>query len=330
MTDLTAKFGIWKHSHGTKQTTGWEDHEREEFMADSVLVIGDGLEQRQIDNFKKMRRGDFFYLCHGNNIQLLGQVATGILNPRARCLRRKYTAIRRLETGPSSFKTHRKRWSPGGNTTCWPVPEVERREFEKDILRPFFRLTLSDLEGRIKRVREGPWSEADELPPPIGPACPYKRPRDRRPHGGKAGETLRSFDPDKTGRRRSAHDGCLDRFSRLFRQGVELLNTKHGYDLAVVAKGKVLLVEAKTLRDDSERQLRLALGQLLYYQYRYEKEHFRGHSVLPLVITDGQPPGYMVKFLEKYGIGAVWLVGTKRGESRLGTNYLTGFRHALR
>jgi hypothetical protein len=105
---------------------------------------------------------------------------------------------------------------------------------------------------------------------------------------------------------------------------------KHGYDLAVVAKGKVLLVEVKTLRDDSERQLRLALGQLLYYQYRYEKEHFRGHSVLPLVITDGQPPGYMVKFLEKYGIGAVWLVGTKRGESRLGTNYLMAFRHALR
>jgi hypothetical protein len=53
MTDLTAKFGIWKHSHGTKQTTGWEDREREQFMADSVLVIGDGLEQRQIDNFKK-------------------------------------------------------------------------------------------------------------------------------------------------------------------------------------------------------------------------------------------------------------------------------------
>jgi hypothetical protein len=105
---------------------------------------------------------------------------------------------------------------------------------------------------------------------------------------------------------------------------------KQGYDLAVVARGKILLVESKTLRGDSHHQLRLALGQLLYYRHRYEKEHFRGYSVLPLVVTDAVPPSYMVEFLEKYNVGAVWLVDAKLGQSGLGRRYLKAFGHALR
>ncbi len=328
MTDLTAKFGIWKHSHGTKQTTGWEDHEREEFMADSALVIGDGLEQRQIDNFKKMQRGDFFYLCHGNDIQLLGQVASDVLNYRARCLTRKYMTVRRLEPGPWPFRGHRKKWSPGGNTTCWEVPEADRDAFQEDILKPFFHLTLGDLKRWRKGVGKVLSPQAAELPPPVGPPRPYKLTRGRCLHGGRAGQRVRSFDPDKAGRRLVAHDLCLDRFSRLFRQGVQ--PKVHDYDSAVVAQGKVLLVEVKTLRGDSEHQLRLALGQLLYYQYRYEHEHFRGQRIFRLVVTDMVPPTHMVKFLEKYNIGAVWLVDGKRGESRFGRTYLKVFRRVLR
>ena len=121
MTDLKVGLRIWKHSHGTTWTTRWSDREREKFKADSILTIGGRLDRRQTENFKQMQRGDFFYLCHGNDIQLLGQVASDVLNPREECLRRKYTTVRRLEPGPWIFKKHRKRWSPAGRTTCWPV-----------------------------------------------------------------------------------------------------------------------------------------------------------------------------------------------------------------
>ena len=57
MTDPRAGLQIWKHSHGTTKTSGWSDDEREEFKADSILTVGDGLEWLQIENFKQMRRG---------------------------------------------------------------------------------------------------------------------------------------------------------------------------------------------------------------------------------------------------------------------------------
>jgi hypothetical protein len=100
VTETTATLRIWKHSHGTKKTSGWEDDEREEFEADSILTIGNALDPLQVKHFKEMRRGDFFYLCHGNDIQLLGQVASDVLNYRARCLTRKYMTVRRLEPAP--------------------------------------------------------------------------------------------------------------------------------------------------------------------------------------------------------------------------------------
>ena len=89
-------------------------------------------------------------------------------------------------------------------------------------------------------------------------------------------------------------------------------------------------MEAKTVKGDAEHQLRLALGQLLYYQHRYEQEHFPGHTIFRLVVTDAVPPSYMVEFLEKYNVGAVWLVDAKLGQSGLGRSYLKAFGHALR
>jgi len=327
MTDRTGGLRIWKHSHGTYKTTGWRDEKREEFMAGSTLTIGSGLEPRQVENFRQMRRGDFFYLCHGNDIQLLGQVATEVLNPRARCLRRKYATVRRLGPGPWAFRRHRKRRSPGGNTTCWPVPEVEHGAFEKDILKPFFGLTLGNLKRWRKGTEKGFPPQADELPPPVGAGRPYRHLSGRHKLLGRGGQTVRPYDPDKTGRRLVAHDLCLYRFSRLLGHAVEAKQDE--YDLAVFSRDKVLLVEAKTLRSDADRQLRLALGQLFYYQYRYEREHFRGHRIFRLVVTDAIPPRYMVKFLEKYNIGAAWLVDRKRGGSRLGRTYLKAFGHTL-
>ena len=47
------------------------------------------------------------------------------------------------------------------------------------------------------------------------------------------------------------------------------------------------------------------------------------------MLTDAVPPSYMVEFLEKYNVGAVWLVDGKRGGSRLGTTNLKAFGHTL-
>lgn len=321
----TEHLRIWKHSHGTYKTTGWSDDVREELKADRVLMIGQYLEERQVKNFKMMQPGDFFYLCHGNNVQLLGQVKSGIINPRARSLSREYVTICPLPPGPWKFTRHSKAWSPKGNTTCWQVPKQEHSAFQNDVLREFFGMTLSDLAKWAKPTRSQSEIESAELPPPLGNPRPYKRSRGRRPSKG-TGRSVRLYDPDKTGRRADMHEECLDRLARLLRKGGTCHLKKYDYDLVVVRKNKALLVEAKTLRGDAVHQLRLALGQLLFYQHQFVERQFPRRNVLRVALTDRVPPDYLVRILERYKVGVVWVPERQKTfASKLGRRFLKVF-----
>ena len=78
MVDAVERLRIWKHSHGANSFT---NEERESYLKEQVIVIYAGYEQGHSFN-EKMRKHDWFYLCHGNKgkgngIQLLGRVASG-------------------------------------------------------------------------------------------------------------------------------------------------------------------------------------------------------------------------------------------------------------
>jgi len=143
---------IWKHSHGTQKTV--RDLPREELKAKRLLTLHGDTARNQGQNFRsEMRRGDFFYLCHGNDVQLLGRITSGVMaskdswterNYDEGWIERKYRLLVQASSG-RRYGGPPKVWAPSGNTTCWRVPDEELGDFERLILTPFFHLRVRDL-----------------------------------------------------------------------------------------------------------------------------------------------------------------------------------------
>lgn len=332
VSDETHELRVWKHSHGTNQTAPDLAGKREQLIQDRLLTIYRDTDRKRSQGAKfreKMREGDFFYLCHGNDVQLCGQIKSALKNPKAAWVQRGYKVIRfRVAKSHPRFEGHKKAWSPSGNTTCWQVPKPELKDFERDILKPFFGLALGDL-GRISselKTKE-PAGESRDLkrqaPPWLKTPQRYHAPYSPGAESRSSEESFRTYDPDKTKSRKAAHEKCLKRFARLFPRRREYASNS---DLLVVMERKVLLVEVKTIRSDEKEQLRLALGQVLYYENLCVRPHYPSRNVYRLVVTDSEPPSYLVQLLEKYRIGAVWLPRSgKPGKSRLGGRILKNF-----
>jgi predicted HNH restriction endonuclease len=96
-----------------------------------------------------MQRGDYFYLCHGNDVQLFGQVTSGLEKPNAKCVERRYLPIRSCRAKDSTYSGPKKYWAPNANTTSKLVPRGELESFERLVLKPFFRLSLRELTNRL-------------------------------------------------------------------------------------------------------------------------------------------------------------------------------------
>lgn len=155
-------------------------------------------------------------------------------------------------------------------------------------------------------------------------------PRERIPAEGMEGprRSVRVYDPDLVGGRFTAHEACLRRFSELIPRHHE--QYEDDYDLLVVAQRKALLVEVKTIREDEAKQLRLALGQILYYEHFFVKPMYPDHDIQFIVITDLRPHDDLVHLLEKYQIGVVWLPPVNQaGRSELAARWLNEFDIAL-
>jgi len=95
-----------------------------------------------------MKKGDFFYLCRGNSIRLLGRIDSDEVeeNPEKQdgWRERSYTVIAESrDTSP--YTGDKKWWTPNDNSTCIAVPDIEMQQFENYILKPYFDITKEEL-----------------------------------------------------------------------------------------------------------------------------------------------------------------------------------------
>lgn len=144
---------IWKVSHGRHT---FSPAEREEYKKKRIITVHSQTGRGQGEAFNdEMRPGDFFYLCHGNDIQLLGRVQSPPLRA-GKWLEREYRKLQGRTTHSGHFSGHKKGWTPNYRSTCYLVPDDELRAFEKQILKPFFGMRLRDLpKSRARKPQEG-------------------------------------------------------------------------------------------------------------------------------------------------------------------------------
>ncbi|MCM1165765.1 MAG: AAA family ATPase [Lachnospiraceae bacterium] len=163
---------IWKISHGT-EATGVSDENKAVFEKRNVVAIGSGTRAKGVSKItqgqlfmESVKIGDYFYLCYGSKVQLLGQI-TGepVLNPEIQrdWYERKYRLIAKTKN-PKPYTGAKKWWTPNDNSTCIKVDKNEEGLFEEYILKPYFDMSLSELLGDEMTVHSYPeYTKADFL-----------------------------------------------------------------------------------------------------------------------------------------------------------------------
>ncbi|MCD8306029.1 MAG: EVE domain-containing protein [Prevotella sp.] len=141
---------IWKISEGESRLKPFRDVFKERSV---VVVDGDTRakgtsEVSQGEYFiQNIKAGDFFYLCYGNSIQLLGRFTNNSAVPNSELgenwHERSYELIATsIDTTP--YKSTSKWWTPNNNSTCIMVGD-ELPLFETLILKPYFNMTVDEL-----------------------------------------------------------------------------------------------------------------------------------------------------------------------------------------
>lgn len=147
---------IWKISHGT-ESTGISDENKAIFEARNVVVVRRKTKAKAMSKITQgqafmdgIHKGDYFYLCYGSSIQLLGQF-TGdkpVLNTELEdgWYERKYRLIAKAVCSEPYTGT-KKWWTPNDNSTCIKVEKSDSGLFEELILAPYFGMSLGELFG---------------------------------------------------------------------------------------------------------------------------------------------------------------------------------------
>ena len=80
------------------------------------------------DFMATMKKGDFFYLCRGNSIRLLGRIDSDEVNENPEkqdgWYERSYMVIAESRD-ISAYSGNKKWWTPNENSTCIVVPKSE-------------------------------------------------------------------------------------------------------------------------------------------------------------------------------------------------------------
>ena len=137
---------IWKISHGTESTTYISDKNRKIFEERNVIVVNRETKAKVGSN---VLQGDYFYLCYGDKIQLLGQITSEKsvenLEMRDDWYEYEYRIIARSKDTLSYYKNTEKCWTPNNNSMCIKVDKSDYSLFEKLILKPYFNMTINNL-----------------------------------------------------------------------------------------------------------------------------------------------------------------------------------------
>lgn len=159
---------VWKLSHGNDGT--FKAGEREQFLAEMLVVMHKDTGKKQPDKFRKAPNGTLFYLCHGNAIQLLGRF-TGPVVASARngdWIQRPYEVVKMaLQTTP--YDGAAKAWTPRYSSTFSRVPDDALFEFEENLLTPYFGLKLENLMGDMPNGNKDTNQKTDTAAPGRGP-----------------------------------------------------------------------------------------------------------------------------------------------------------------
>jgi 5-methylcytosine-specific restriction protein B len=155
--DLKGK-PIYKMSHGTKLKA-----HHEQMLSDDVIIIHEKTGKKQPELFKKLQKGDIFYLCLGSDKALLiGEIIDGFVENNyyevkgfeaKSYLQRKYKVVKSVldskkddkiivKKEDGNFMTER--GFPSGNNTI-SVLNPDNYDFaSKKIFEPFFGVTVID------------------------------------------------------------------------------------------------------------------------------------------------------------------------------------------
>lgn len=146
------KPNFWKISHGNDCIS---EAEAEAFEKRQVIVVhrdtaakGKSKVSQGEDFMVTIKKGDFFYLCRGNSIRLLGCIDSDEVNENPEkqdgWCERSYTVIAKSRD-TNAYTGDKKWWTPNDNSTCIIVPISETQLFEDYILKPYFDITKEEL-----------------------------------------------------------------------------------------------------------------------------------------------------------------------------------------
>ena len=149
-TNLAPNF--WKISHGTDCIS---DLEVKKFEEKGVIVVHKDTPAKakskvsQGEDFiKNIKKGDYFYLCRGNSIKLLGCISSDEVRDNKDkndgWCERDYIIIAK-SSDVSPYTGNQKWWTPNDNSTCSCIQNTELSLFEDYILIPYFNTTVNNL-----------------------------------------------------------------------------------------------------------------------------------------------------------------------------------------
>lgn len=145
--EMIKPMRFWKISHGTDAQSG---ERREELFQHKLIAVHGDTAKSQGSNFiNELQIGDYFYLCYGNKIQILGKIESDaeecdLLDDGWYC--RRYSIVKQID-GSHAYTGIKKGWTPNYLSTCKLIPRTELNLFEENILQPFFDMKLIDFKG---------------------------------------------------------------------------------------------------------------------------------------------------------------------------------------
>lgn len=155
---------IWKVSHGFKNI----DSDASDWLDDHKYVtVHMGTLKGQADKFRaELAIGDYVCLSRSSDIVALvkvtGEVVKDYESPLSQeWMLRNYEDILRLSVPKAYSKAFKRGWTPNYNSTIFSVDASDNTKFEKEILLPYFGLTLASLDNNLQSTNLNVDSDMD-------------------------------------------------------------------------------------------------------------------------------------------------------------------------